>query len=199
MPLQIANPTVVTKVERLARATGWTKTAVVERASDRIAKSLNSGRASSSRSWIRPRSTGSWRSGRRFRTRCEEARKTADAMAVFAEICRLRLLRRHVGRRVVVKQSFEKFMSIDNPRERARLVALSVDGGDDRTVGRAVKGRPAQAPIGPAAGGPTSGLSVLGSARIRASPSWRSFRPPSSVVRRGSRARRSSRACRADP
>jgi len=32
MALQIANPTVVAKVERLARATGLTKTAVVERA-----------------------------------------------------------------------------------------------------------------------------------------------------------------------
>ncbi len=37
MALQIANPTVVAKVERLARATGLTKTAVVERAIDRLA------------------------------------------------------------------------------------------------------------------------------------------------------------------
>jgi antitoxin VapB len=37
MALQIANPTVVAKVERLARATGMTKTAVVERAIDRLA------------------------------------------------------------------------------------------------------------------------------------------------------------------
>jgi antitoxin VapB len=36
--LQIANPVVVAKVERLARATGLTKTAVVERAIDRLAR-----------------------------------------------------------------------------------------------------------------------------------------------------------------
>ena len=34
MPLQIANPTVVAKIERLAAATGLTKTAAVERAVD---------------------------------------------------------------------------------------------------------------------------------------------------------------------
>jgi antitoxin VapB len=32
MPIQIANPTVVAKIERLAAATGLTKTAAVERA-----------------------------------------------------------------------------------------------------------------------------------------------------------------------
>ena len=37
MALQIANPVVVAKVERLARATGLTKTAVVERAIDTLA------------------------------------------------------------------------------------------------------------------------------------------------------------------
>jgi antitoxin VapB len=37
MALQIANPTVVAKVARLAKATGLTKTAVVERAIDRLA------------------------------------------------------------------------------------------------------------------------------------------------------------------
>jgi antitoxin VapB len=37
MALQIANPDVVAKVERLARATGLTKTAVVERAIDALA------------------------------------------------------------------------------------------------------------------------------------------------------------------
>ena len=37
MALQIANPVVVAKVERLAKATGLTKTAVVERAIDRLA------------------------------------------------------------------------------------------------------------------------------------------------------------------
>ena len=36
MALQIANPVVVSKVERLARATGLSKTAVVERAVDRL-------------------------------------------------------------------------------------------------------------------------------------------------------------------
>jgi antitoxin VapB len=35
--LQIANPVVVAKVERLAKATGLTKTALVERAIDRLA------------------------------------------------------------------------------------------------------------------------------------------------------------------
>jgi antitoxin VapB len=37
MALQIANPIVVAKVERLAKVTGLTKTAVVERAIDRLA------------------------------------------------------------------------------------------------------------------------------------------------------------------
>ncbi len=37
MALQIANPIVVAKVERLAKLTGMTKTAVVERAIDRLA------------------------------------------------------------------------------------------------------------------------------------------------------------------
>ena len=37
MALQIANPVVVAKVERLARATGLTKTAIVERAIDILA------------------------------------------------------------------------------------------------------------------------------------------------------------------
>lgn len=36
MALQIANPVVVSKVERLARATGLSKTAVVERALDSL-------------------------------------------------------------------------------------------------------------------------------------------------------------------
>ncbi|MDP2869744.1 MAG: type II toxin-antitoxin system VapB family antitoxin [Methyloversatilis sp.] len=34
MPLQIANPSVIRKVEQLAKATGLSKTAVVERALD---------------------------------------------------------------------------------------------------------------------------------------------------------------------
>jgi antitoxin VapB len=37
MALRISNPAVVAKVERLARATGLTKTAIVERAIDRLA------------------------------------------------------------------------------------------------------------------------------------------------------------------
>ena len=40
MALQIANPKVVEKVERLARATGLTKTALVERAVDRLAEDI---------------------------------------------------------------------------------------------------------------------------------------------------------------
>ena len=40
MPLQIANPAVVAEVERLARATGLSKTAVVQRAVDRLAREL---------------------------------------------------------------------------------------------------------------------------------------------------------------
>jgi antitoxin VapB len=40
MVLQIANPVVVAKVERLARATGLTKTAVVERAIDNLASQI---------------------------------------------------------------------------------------------------------------------------------------------------------------
>ena len=43
MALQIANPVVVAKVERLARATGLTKTAVVERAIDRLAGETSPG------------------------------------------------------------------------------------------------------------------------------------------------------------
>jgi antitoxin VapB len=42
MALQIANPVVVAKVERLARATGLTKTAVVERAIDALAGEMRS-------------------------------------------------------------------------------------------------------------------------------------------------------------
>jgi antitoxin VapB len=42
MALQIANPVVVAKVERLARATGLTKTAVVERAIDALASQAKS-------------------------------------------------------------------------------------------------------------------------------------------------------------
>ena len=40
MALQVANPVVVAKVERLARATGLTKTAVVERAIDALARQV---------------------------------------------------------------------------------------------------------------------------------------------------------------
>ena len=45
MALQIANPKVVAKVERLARATGLTKTALVERAVDALASGLDKGSA----------------------------------------------------------------------------------------------------------------------------------------------------------
>jgi len=40
MALQIANPSVVSKVERLARRTGLSKTAAVEQAVDRMLKDL---------------------------------------------------------------------------------------------------------------------------------------------------------------
>jgi antitoxin VapB len=42
MPLQIANPTVVRKVEVLARVTGLSKTAAVERAVDRLLQEFES-------------------------------------------------------------------------------------------------------------------------------------------------------------
>ena len=41
MALQIANPTVVRKIETLARATGLTKTAAVEKAVDRLLAEQN--------------------------------------------------------------------------------------------------------------------------------------------------------------
>jgi len=41
MALQIANPTVVRKIETLARATGLTKTAAVEKAVDRFLAEQN--------------------------------------------------------------------------------------------------------------------------------------------------------------
>ena len=43
MALQIANPVVVAKVERLARAMGMSKTAIVERAIDRLASETHGG------------------------------------------------------------------------------------------------------------------------------------------------------------
>jgi antitoxin VapB len=43
MPIQIANPTVVAKIERLAAATGLTKTAAVERAVDGMLDASASG------------------------------------------------------------------------------------------------------------------------------------------------------------
>ena len=45
MVLKIANPVVVAKVERLARATGLTKTAVIERAIDALASQTRSAAA----------------------------------------------------------------------------------------------------------------------------------------------------------
>ena len=47
MPLQIANPKVVAKVEKLARAMGLTKTARVERAVDRLGADIDASRAAS--------------------------------------------------------------------------------------------------------------------------------------------------------
>ncbi len=44
LSLQIANPSVIAKVERLARVTGLTKTAVVDRALDRLAGDLEGAR-----------------------------------------------------------------------------------------------------------------------------------------------------------
>lgn len=49
MPLQIANPAVVEKVERLARITGLTKTSAVERAVDQLLGSLEAPSAPPSR------------------------------------------------------------------------------------------------------------------------------------------------------
>ena len=43
MPLQIANPVVVSKVEHLARVTGLNKTAAVERAVDRLLLEVDAG------------------------------------------------------------------------------------------------------------------------------------------------------------
>lgn len=43
MALQIANPTVVRKIETLARATGLSKTAAVEKAVDRLLAEQNLG------------------------------------------------------------------------------------------------------------------------------------------------------------
>jgi antitoxin VapB len=45
MALQIANPTVVRKIETLARATGLSKTAAVEKAVDRLLAEQNLGQA----------------------------------------------------------------------------------------------------------------------------------------------------------
>lgn len=42
MPLQIANPTVVRKVDQLARIVGLSKTAAVERAVDRLLREVGS-------------------------------------------------------------------------------------------------------------------------------------------------------------
>ncbi len=41
MPLQMTNPVVVGKIEGLAKATGLPKTAVVERAIDRVAAEIH--------------------------------------------------------------------------------------------------------------------------------------------------------------
>jgi antitoxin VapB len=49
MALQIANPCVVAKVEKLAKATGLTKTALVERAVDRLQHEIQQPAADQSR------------------------------------------------------------------------------------------------------------------------------------------------------
>lgn len=49
MSLQIANPGVIDKVERLARATGLNKTAAVERAVERLLRELEGPVASAER------------------------------------------------------------------------------------------------------------------------------------------------------
>lgn len=49
MSLQIANPGVIDKVERLARATGLNKTAAVERAVERLLRELEGPVASTER------------------------------------------------------------------------------------------------------------------------------------------------------
>jgi antitoxin VapB len=51
MALQIANPTVVAKVERLAQATGLTKTAAVEKAVDLLL--AQEGTADEAAQWVR--------------------------------------------------------------------------------------------------------------------------------------------------
>jgi len=49
MSLQIANPAVISKVERLAKAMGLSKTAAVERAVDRLLRDTEGGIASADR------------------------------------------------------------------------------------------------------------------------------------------------------
>jgi antitoxin VapB len=49
MALQIANPVVVKKVERLAKVTGLTKTGVVEQAVDRMLRELDTERTAPGR------------------------------------------------------------------------------------------------------------------------------------------------------
>lgn len=49
MALQIANPAVVKKVERLAKLTGLTKTGVVEQAVDRMLRALDAERTAPGR------------------------------------------------------------------------------------------------------------------------------------------------------
>ena len=53
MALQIANPVVVGKVERLAKATGLSKTAVVEKALDRLIGETMGKKAEGAIAWLR--------------------------------------------------------------------------------------------------------------------------------------------------
>ena len=49
MPLQIANPSVIEKVERLAKATGLSKTAAVEQAVERMLHETQGGQEAAER------------------------------------------------------------------------------------------------------------------------------------------------------
>ena len=51
MALHIANPTVVSKVDRLARELGMTKTAVIERAIDELSRTASQAALTQFRPW----------------------------------------------------------------------------------------------------------------------------------------------------
>jgi antitoxin VapB len=58
MPIQIANPKVIEKIERLAAATGLGKTAAVEQAVDAMLADRNKGQGDSGPDRSHPRSPG---------------------------------------------------------------------------------------------------------------------------------------------